>query len=136
PGGRSTSTELVEAVLESGKTIRAECLLFAVGRQGATDALNLKAAGLEADDRGRIKVNEHYQTSVPNIYAAGDVIGFPALASTSMEQGRLSACHMFGLPSNSVPELFPFGIYAIPEMSMVGWTEEKLTAAGIPYEAG
>jgi NAD(P) transhydrogenase len=133
-GGRGS--EVVEAILESGKTIRGESLLYCVGRQGATDALNLKAAGLEADDRGRIKVNEHYQTAVPNIYAAGDVIGFPALASTSMEQGRLAACHMFGLPSTSVPELFPFGIYAIPEISMVGWTEEKLTAAGIPYEAG
>jgi NAD(P) transhydrogenase len=135
PGGRS-SAEVVEAVLESGKTIRAESLMYCVGRQGATDSLNLGAAGLEADDRGRIKVNEHYQTRVPNIYAAGDVIGFPALASTSMEQGRLSACHMFGLPTTSVPELFPYGIYSIPEISMVGWTEEKLTAAGIPYEAG
>lgn len=134
-GGRS-SAEVVEAVLESGKTIRGESLLYCVGRQGATDALNLKAAGLDADERGRIKVNEHYQTSVPNIYAAGDVIGFPALASTSMEQGRLAACHMFGLPTTSVPELFPFGIYAIPEISMVGWTEERLTQSGIPYEAG
>jgi NAD(P) transhydrogenase len=133
-GGRGA--EAVEAILESGKTIRGESLLYCVGRQGATDALNLKAAGLESDERGRIKVNEHYQTAVPNIYAAGDVIGFPALASTSMEQGRLAACHMFGLPTTSVPELFPFGIYAIPEISMVGWTEERLTASGIPYEAG
>jgi NAD(P) transhydrogenase len=135
PGGRS-SADVVEAVLESGKTIRAETLLYCVGRQGATDSLNLAAAGLEADDRGRVKVNEHYQTAVPNIYAAGDVIGFPALASTSMEQGRLAACHMFGVHTTAVPELFPFGIYAIPEISMVGWTEERLTASGIPYEAG
>lgn len=128
--------EMVEAMLESGKTLRAEILLYCIGRQGATDALNLPAAGLEADDRGRIKVDEHYQTKVPNIYACGDVIGFPALASTSMEQGRLAACHMYGEPTQSVPELFPFGIYAIPEISMVGWTEERLTAAGIPYESG
>ncbi len=128
--------EMVEAVLESGKTLRAESLLYAIGRQGATESLNLAAAGLDADDRGRIKVNEFYQTKVPNIYAAGDVIGFPALASTSMEQGRLAACHMFGEPTQSVPDLFPFGIYSIPEISMVGWTEERLTAAGIPYESG
>lgn len=128
--------EMVEAMLESGKTLRAETLLYAIGRQGATDSLNLPSAGLEADDRGRIKVNEHYQTKVPSIYAAGDVIGFPALASTSMEQGRLAACHMFGEPTQSVPELFPFGIYSIPEISMVGWTEERLTAAGVPYESG
>ncbi|MGE3106817.1 MAG: Si-specific NAD(P)(+) transhydrogenase [Phycisphaerales bacterium] len=128
--------EMVEAVLESGKTLRAESLLYAIGRQGSTASLNLAAAGLDADDRGRIKVNEHYQTAVPTIYAAGDVIGFPALASTSMEQGRLAACHMFGEPTQSVPDLFPFGIYSIPEISMVGWTEERLTAAGVPYESG
>ena len=128
--------ELVEATLESGKNLRAESLLYCIGRQGATDALNLASAGLDADDRGRIKVNEFYQTKIPNIYAAGDVIGFPALASTSMEQGRLAACHMFGEPTQSVPDLFPFGIYAIPEISMVGWTEERLTAAGVPYESG
>ena len=135
PGGRS-SAEVVEAVLESGKMIRAESLLYCVGRQGSTDPLDLKTAGIEADERGRITVNEHYKTNVPNIYAAGDVIGFPALASTSMEQGRVAASHMFGLHTTVVPELFPYGIYAIPEISMVGWTEERLTAAGIPYEAG
>jgi len=107
-----------------------------VGRQGATDGLNLEAAGLKADNRGRITVNAEYQTSVPHIYAVGDVIGFPALASTSMEQGRVAACHMFGERFDSVPELFPFGIYAIPEISMVGWTEERLTKEGIPYESG
>ena len=89
-----------------------------------------------ADDRERLKVNEHYQTTAPHIYAAGDVIGFPALASTAMEQGRLAVCHAFGVPTRSIPELFPIGIYAIPEISMVGKTEEQLTAAGIPYEAG
>ena len=137
-GSRNSSggAEMVEATLESGKTLRADCLMYCVGRQGATDKLNLAAAGLTADERGRIKVNANFQTEVPNIYAVGDVIGFPALASTSMEQGRLAACHMFNERSDSVPELFPYGIYAIPEISMVGWTEEKLTAAAIPYEAG
>jgi NAD(P) transhydrogenase len=83
-----------------------------------------------------LKVNEKYQTEVAHIYAAGDVIGFPALASTSMEQGRLAACHAFGAPTNSIPELFPYGVYAVPEISMVGKTEAQLTDAGIPYEAG
>lgn len=127
---------LVEATLESGKILRAETLLYAVGRQGCTDSLNLGAVGLEADKRGRIEVNEHYQTDKPHVYAAGDVIGFPALASTSMEQGRIAACHMFDMPTNSTPELFPFGIYAIPEISMVGWTEERLTQEDIPFETG
>lgn len=136
PAGNGGSGELVEATLESGKSIRAECLMYCVGRQGATDRLNLENAGLTSDDRGRIKVSANYQTEVKNIYAVGDVIGFPALASTSMEQGRLAACHMFGVKTDSVPELFPYGIYSIPEISMVGWTEERLTQAGIPYEAG
>jgi len=111
-------------------------LLYAVGRQGTTVTLGLDKAGLAADDRERLKVNEHFQTTVPHIYAAGDVIGFPALASTAMEQGRLAVCHMFGAEICSMPELFPFGIYAIPEISMVGKTEKQLTEAGIPYEAG
>ncbi len=136
PGVEATGDAMVEATLESGKVLRSECLLYCVGRQGATDGLKLEAAGLAADDRGRIKVNAQYQTSVPHIYAVGDVIGFPALASTSMEQGRVAACHMFGENFESVAELFPFGIYAIPEISMVGWTEEKLTKEGIPYESG
>ena len=140
PAGSRAATEcdssLVEATLESGKVLRSECLLYCVGRQGATEGLNLAAAGLAADDRGRIKVNAQYQTSVPHIYAVGDIIGFPALASTSMEQGRVAACHMFGEKFDSVAELFPYGIYAIPEISMVGWTEEKLTKEGIPYESG
>src|SRR5207245_936751 len=83
-----------------------------------------------------LTVNEHFQTAVPHIYAAGDVIGFPALASTSMEQGRLASCHMFGHPSAKMPALFPYGIYTIPEISMVGETEEKLTAEKVPYEVG
>jgi NAD(P) transhydrogenase len=128
---------MVEATLESGKTIRADCLMYCVGRQGSTSRLNLQnVPGVSADDRGRIKVNEHFQTDSPDIYAVGDVIGFPALASTSMEQGRMAACHMFGERYESYAELFPYGIYSIPEISMVGWTEEKLTQAGIPYEAG
>jgi NAD(P) transhydrogenase len=136
PGGRGGSTGLVEALLESGKTIRADTLLYAVGRQGATDALNLPSAGLAADERGRIPVNEFYQTSASHIYAAGDVIGFPALASTSMEQGRLAALHMFHAVTSGSTELLPYGIYSIPEISMIGWTEERLTKEGIPYEVG
>jgi NAD(P) transhydrogenase len=135
-GVRATGAKLVEALLESGKTLRADALLYAIGRQGATDGLNLPAAGLTVDDRGRITVNEFYQTTVPHIYACGDVIGFPALASTGMEQGRLSAVHMFGGVVEHSAELLPYGIYSIPEISMVGWTEERLTKDGVPYEAG
>jgi NAD(P) transhydrogenase len=128
--------KLVQARLESGKLLQAQCLLYAVGRQGTTKALALENVGLVPDDRERLKVNEHYQTDVPHIYAAGDVIGFPALASTAMEQGRLAVCHAYGVKTQSLPELFPYGIYAIPEISMVGKTEKQLTEAGIPYEAG
>jgi len=127
---------LVQATLESGKQLRAQTLLYAIGREGNTDGLHLEKAGLVADDRKRLKVNADYQTNLPHIYAAGDVIGFPALASTSMEQGRLAVCHMFNVPTTSMPDLFPYGIYAIPEISMVGKTESQLTEAGIPYEAG
>ncbi len=135
--GAFVSPDMVEATLESGKTIRADCLLYCVGRQGSTARLNLQnSGGATADDRGRIKVNANYQTDSPEVYAVGDVIGFPALASTSMEQGRQAACHMYGERYESYAELFPYGIYSIPEISMVGWTEEKLTQAGIPYEAG
>ncbi len=98
--------------------------------------LNLEAAGLKADERGRLKVNENYQTEVPHVYAAGDVIGFPSLASTSLEQGRLAACHAFGIEAKSTPELFPYGIYTIPEISYVGKNEEELTQANVPYEMG
>ena len=136
PFGLLQDDDLVQAELESGKKIRAGTLLYAIGRQGMTSKLCVDKAGLESDDRERLKVNGHYQTAVPHIYAVGDVIGFPALASTAMEQGRLAACHMFGVQAHSFPELFPFGIYAIPEISMVGKTEEELTEAGIPYEAG
>jgi NAD(P) transhydrogenase len=126
----------VVANLESGKKVHGDGLLYTVGRQANTDLLNVDAAGIGADDRGRIKVNENFQTNVPHIYAAGDVIGFPSLASSSMEQGRLASCHMFGAPCNSRPELFPYGIYTIPEISMVGKTEQQLTEAKIPYEIG
>ena len=135
-GSGASNKVMVEAMLESGKMLRADCLLYAVGRQGATDGLQLQNAGLNADERGRIKVNEFFQTSQPHIYAAGDVIGFPALASTSMEQGRLAACHMFGERCEQVEALLPYGIYAIPEISMVGWTEERLTAEQVPFESG
>ena len=136
PQSASNAGELVEATLESGKVLRAETLLYAIGRQGCTQELNLEGVGLSADSRGRISVNKQYQTSVGHIYAAGDVIGFPALASTSMEQGRLAACHMFNYPARTTPELFPYGIYAIPEISMVGWTEDQLTEQDVPFESG
>jgi NAD(P) transhydrogenase len=126
----------VAARLESGKQLHGDALLYAVGRQGNADRLSLEAAGLTVDARGRISVNEQFQTAVPHIYAAGDVIGFPALAATSMEQGRLAARHMFGAAAVSAPELLPYGIYTIPEISMVGQTEEQLTAARVPYEVG
>jgi NAD(P) transhydrogenase len=135
PGDASTGP-LVQATLESGKVLRAQTLLYAVGRQGTTASLHLEKVGLKADDRERLKVNEFYQTEVPHIYGVGDVIGFPALASTAMEQGRLAVCHAFGVPTKSLPELFPYGIYAVPEISMVGKTEAQLTAAGVPFEAG
>ncbi len=128
--------EHVRIKLKSGKQIFADKALYSIGRQGATDGLNLESAGLEADKRGRVTVNENFQTAVENIYAVGDVIGFPSLASTSAEQGRLSACHAFGVAVESIPDLFPYGIYAIPEISMVGKGEEELTEEGVPYEIG
>ena len=132
-----TVKTLVEAQLESGKTIHAETLLFAVGRQGVCQQLGLENVGIDFDDRERLKVNENYQTSVDHVYAAGDVIGFPALASTSMEQGRRAVCHAFGFSEGDYnTSLFPYGIYAVPEISMVGKTEEELTSEGIPYESG
>ncbi|MGA9557190.1 MAG: Si-specific NAD(P)(+) transhydrogenase [Terriglobales bacterium] len=124
------------ARLESGKVVRGQALLYSVGRQANSDKMNIDAAGVVPDGRGKLLVNEHYQTNVPHIYAAGDVIGFPALASTSMEQGRLASCHMFGKPSKMVSNLIPYGIYAIPEISMVGETEEELTKKKAPYESG
>jgi len=130
------SRDRVCARLESGKTVAAETLLYTVGRQANGDRLGLEAVGVEVDKRGRIKVDENFQTTVPHIYAAGDVIGFPALASTSMEQGRIASCHMFGVPADHSPELFPYGIYTLPEISMVGKNEQQLTDEKIPYEVG
>ncbi len=126
----------VRLSLDSGKTIVTEKALYSVGRTGATSKLNLAAAGLTPDSRGRLTVDKYFATEVSHIYAAGDVIGFPALASTSMEQGRLAVCHAFGVRASSVPELFPYGIYSVPEISMVGKTEEELTEAGVAYEIG
>ncbi|MCB1460863.1 MAG: Si-specific NAD(P)(+) transhydrogenase [Nitratireductor sp.] len=123
--------------LEGGRKVRSGMLLFAAGRMGATQALNLSACGLDSDHRGRLKVDpETLQTSVPHIYAAGDVIGFPSLASTSMEQGRIAACHALGAPAHDPPEFFPYGIYSVPEMSTVGMTEEEVIERGIAYESG
>ncbi len=127
---------LVQATLESGKHLKAQTLLYCVGRQGVCGQIGLENVGVEFDDRERLRVNEFYQTNVPHIYAAGDVIGFPALASTAMEQGRRAACHAFGIETRSMSTLFPIGIYAVPEISMVGATEKELTEKGIPYEAG
>jgi NAD(P) transhydrogenase len=134
--GIDTQRSRVFAELESGKKILADALLYAVGRQANGDQICAEAAGLQIDSRGRFRVNEFFQTDVPHIYAAGDVIGFPALASTSMEQGRLASCHMFGAAFERMSEFFPYGIYTIPEISMVGPTEEKLTADRVPYEVG
>jgi NAD(P) transhydrogenase len=122
--------------LESGKTIITEKALYSVGRTGATSKLNLAEAGLVPDSRGRLAVDKHYRTALPDVYAVGDMVGFPALASTSMEQGRLAVCHAFGLKAHSAPERFPYGIYAVPEISMVGKNEEELTETATPYEIG
>ncbi|MCA9471525.1 MAG: Si-specific NAD(P)(+) transhydrogenase [Nitrospirales bacterium] len=122
--------------LESGKRLVSDTVLYAIGRRGATDSLNLKAAGLETDNRGRLNVNEQFQTAVPHIFAAGDVIGYPSLAATSSEQGRLAACYAFKVPTHPMVDHFPIGIYSIPEISMVGKTEKALTEAKIPYESG
>jgi NAD(P) transhydrogenase len=130
-GERGTVTTLV-----SGKRIPADTVMYSAGRQGATGDLNLEAAGLEADARGRIAVDEFYRTAMPHIYAVGDVIGFPALAATSMEQGRLAAYHACGEPANSLVDLQPIGIYTIPEISYCGQSEDQLTASSVPYEVG
>jgi NAD(P) transhydrogenase len=126
----------VKIHLESGKQVVAEKVLYSIGRSGNTAGLGLELAGINADDRGRVTVNADFQTQVPTIYAVGDVIGFPSLASTSMEQGRLAACHAFGVATLSVPALLPYGIYSIPEISMVGQSEEQLTQSNTPYEVG
>ncbi len=122
--------------MRSGKRFATEMILVSAGRQGATETIGLEQAGVVADERGRLRVNDAYQTMVPHIYAVGDVIGFPSLASTSAEQGRLAACHIFGETASKLPGLFPYGIYAIPEIGWVGAHEGELTANAIPYETG
>jgi NAD(P) transhydrogenase len=127
----------VVANLESKKKLQGDALLYAVGRQGNVDELNLAAIGLEADKRGRIPVDKDFRTKVPNVFAAGDVIGFPSLASVSMEQGRIASARAFGdetILSN--PSYYPYGIYTIPEISFIGKTEEQLTEEDVPYEVG
>ncbi|HVN89155.1 MAG TPA: Si-specific NAD(P)(+) transhydrogenase [Candidatus Binataceae bacterium] len=128
--------ERVRTRLASGKQIITDKALLSMGRNGATSELNLTATGLTADSRGRLKTNDLYQTEVDHIYAVGDVIGFPSLASTSREQGRTAVCHAFGVPVSHAPDLFPYGIYTIPEISFVGATEETLTDQSVPYEIG
>ena len=122
--------------LESGKFLIAEMVLISTGRVGCTEGLGLEVVGLSADERGRIKTDAHFQTAVPHIYAAGDVIGYPSLAATSSEQGRLAALHMFGEETAPLGDRFPIGIYSIPEISMMGETEEALTVKKVPYETG
>ena len=122
--------------LESGKRIVSDMVLYSAGRIGAIDGLNLENAGLTADARGRIKVDPDFRTEVPHIFAAGDVIGFPSLASTSAAQGRRAACHAFGVNAGPMDQHFPFGIYSIPEISMIGAHEHDLTEKKIPYETG
>jgi NAD(P) transhydrogenase len=127
----------VVANLESKKRVSGDALLYAVGRQGAIDDLNLAAAGLEADNRGRIPVNEHFRTAIEHIFAVGDVVGFPSLASVSMEQGRIAAARAFNDSlASSNPSFYPYGIYTIPEISFIGKTEEQLTDEDVPYEVG
>ncbi|MBL4600118.1 MAG: Si-specific NAD(P)(+) transhydrogenase [Rhizobiaceae bacterium] len=132
---REDGTCIVE--LEDGRHIKSDTVLFAAGRMGAVSSLNLEACGLEHDHRGRISADPMtFQTSVSHIYAAGDIIGFPSLASTSMEQGRIAACHAFEVTAYEPPKYFPYGIYAVPEMSTIGMTEEEVRERGIPYECG
>jgi NAD(P) transhydrogenase len=123
-------------MLKSGKRIVGETVLYSAGRQGATAGLGLERLGVETDKRGQIHVNAYYRTNVEGIYAVGDVIGFPALAATAMEQGRIAALAALGRPTEAMGELLPIGIYSIPEISFVGRTEEQLTEAGVPYEVG
>jgi NAD(P) transhydrogenase len=127
----------VVANMESKKRISGDALLYAIGRQGAVDDLNLAAAGLQADNRGRISVDENYRTNVEHIYAVGDVVGFPSLASVSMEQGRIAAARAFNdSTATSNPGFYPYGIYTIPEISFIGKNEEQLTGEDVPYEVG
>lgn len=123
--------------LADGRVIESDTILFAAGRIGATNELGLEVCGLEVDHRGRIAVNRKtFETKIPSIYAAGDVIGFPSLASTSMEQGRIAACHALDIPKAEPPDYFPYGIYAVPEISTIGLTEQEVRAANIPYQVG
>jgi NAD(P) transhydrogenase len=135
-GVQKSADNSVSIHLKSGKKIGAPLLVYSVGRTGATKSLNLESIGIQADERGRLNVNANYQTDLPHIYAAGDVVGFPALASTSMQQGRHAACHAFGLVCETSTHLLPYGIYTIPEISMVGRNEDDLTRDGVPYEIG
>ena len=122
--------------LASGKRIAADMVMYSAGRQGVTAELDLEKAGLTADKRGRITVDTQYRTEVPHIFAVGDVIGFPALAATSMDQGRIAACHAFGEPVRELRSLQPIGIYTVPEISYCGQTEAELTQSAVPYEVG
>ena len=126
----------VKVMLESGKQIVSDAVMYCIGRTGCTESLGLENAGLKADERGRLSVDEHYQTEVEGIYAVGGVIGFPDLVSTSQVQGRLAACHAFGAPKSGFPSLFPYVVKTIPEVGMVGMTEEQLTEQGVRYEVG
>lgn len=129
--------EHIETTLANGRHVRSEMLLFAAGRMGATSRLNLGAVGLETDHRGRLEVDRKtYQTKVPHIYAAGDVIGHPSLASTSLQQGRIAACHALDTPTLPESPWFPYGIYSVPEMSTCGMSEEEMQERGIAYEVG
>ena len=124
-------------VLAGGRRVRSEMLLYAAGRVGATDTLGLECCGIVAGERGRLKVDPRtFQTEASHIYAAGDAIGFPSLASTALEQGRIAACHAFGVPMPPAPEFFPYGIYSVPEISTIGMTEEEVRRRAIPYECG
>ena len=123
-------------MLKSGKRIAGQTVLYSAGRQGATAGLGLEAIGVETDARGQIKVDQLYRTAVEGVYAVGDVIGFPALAATAMEQGRIASLAALGRPAEAMAEHLPIGIYSIPEISFVGKTEEELTEAGVPYEVG
>jgi NAD(P) transhydrogenase len=141
--GAKVTSAVVEApetcvlTLSDGRMLKADMVLFSVGREGAVDGLGLEACGLTPDGRGRLAADKTtFQTEVPHIYAAGDIIGFPSLASTSMEQGRIAACHAFDAPAHDAPEFFPYGIYSVPEISTIGMTEEEARERGVPYECG
>src|SRR6266540_3282931 len=134
PGRRTNALTLK---LKSGRRLQADKALFSTGRSGNTEGLDLERVGVALTERGHVHVNEHFQTAVPNIYAAGDVVGFPALAATSMEQGRVAACHAFGIAyKTGVSPLQPYGIYSIPEISTIGPSEQELKQKGIAYEIG